>query len=148
MEAQQDFKELLELFNATRVEYVIVGAYALAFHGVPRNTGDMDVFVRSTPENAARILDALRAFGFASLDLSVGDFTEPDRVVQLGVPPVRVDLLTSLTGVDWDEVFSGRANGAYQGVPVAFIGREELVRNKRATGRTRDLADLEALGEV
>lgn len=147
MEAQEDFKELLELFNANRVDYLIVGAYALAFHGVPRNTGDMDILVRATADNAVRILKALDSFGFGSLALSASDFTAPDRVVQLGVPPVRVDLLTSLTGVSWDEAFADRVTGDYQGVPVAFIGREQFIRNKRATGRKRDLADLEALGE-
>ena len=147
MEAQHDFKELLELFNANRVEYMIVGAYALAFHGVPRNTGDLDIFVRSSGENAGRILRALDAFGFGSLDLAESDFMAPDRVVQLGVPPVRVDLLTSLTGVSWDDASAGRVAGEYQGVRVTFIGREQFVRNKRAAGRARDLADLEALGE-
>jgi hypothetical protein len=117
MEAQNDFKELLELLNGNAVEFLVVGAYALG------------------------------AFGFHSPELSVQDFTKIDRVVQLGDPPVRVDLLTSITGVSWEEAESGKAGGDYGDVPVFFLGRAQYVRNKRATGRLKDLADLEALGE-
>jgi hypothetical protein len=147
MEAQPDFRELLALFNAHHVEYLIVGGYALAFHGAPRFTGDLDIFVKPDPGNAQRILAALAAFGFASVGLSTSDFACPDQVVQLGVPPVRIDLLTSLTGVSWDEAFTGRIPGSYGDVPVAYIGREQFIANKRATGRKQDLADLEGLGE-
>lgn len=147
MEAQRDFKELLESFNARRVEYVIVGAYALAHHGVPRFTGDLDVLVRPTPDNARRILTALNAFGFESAGFTVDDFTTPERVVQLGVPPVRVDILTTISGVSWESADAGKVAADYGGTPVYFLGRAELVANKRACGRARDLADLEALGE-
>jgi hypothetical protein len=147
MASQQDFKELLELFNAHRVEYLIVGGYALAFHGAPRFTGDLDLLVNPSPDNATRILGALAAFGFGSLDLTPDDFTTPDRVVQLGVPPVRIDLLTSISGVSWEEARAGSVRGTYGGVAVDFIGRAQFVANKRAAGRRRDLADLEALGE-
>ena len=148
MRIQKDFSELLALFNARHVDYVIVGGYALAFHGALRFTGDLDLFVRPDAANARRVLDALQTFGFASVDLTPGDFEMPDRVVQLGVPPVRVDIITSLTGVSWDEVFAGRVAGNYGDVPVSFIGRQQLIVNKRATGRARDIADLEALGEA
>jgi hypothetical protein len=148
MEHQRDFKELLELFNGHKVDYLIVGAYALAFHGAPRMTGDLDILVRPTPGNAKRILDALRHFGFGTVGLTEGDFVEQEQVVQLGVPPVRVDLLTSLTGVTFEEADSEKAAGEYGGVPVHYIGREQLIKNKRATGRLRDQADLEALGEA
>jgi hypothetical protein len=147
MAVQPDFKELLELFNAHRVEYLIVGGYALAFHGAPRYTGDLDLFINQSSENAARILAALEAFGFGSLNLTTADFTTSDQVVQLGVPPVRIDLLTSITGVTWQEAYENRVLGEYGGVPAGFIGREQFVANKRASGRHRDLADLEALGE-
>ena len=147
MEMQPDFKELLALFNAHHVEYMIVGGYALAFHGAPRFTGDLDVFVQPDPENAQRILAALETFGFASVGLTPGDFSHPDQVVQLGVPPVRIDLLTSLTGASWDEACAGRTAGRYGDVPVYYIGREQFIANKRATGRQKDLADLEMLGE-
>jgi len=147
MEIQKDFKELLELFNAHKVEYLIVGGYALAFHGAPRVTGDIDLFVRPCVENAGRILSALEQFGFGGLDLSTEDFIRAEQVVQLGVPPVRVDLMTSVTGVSWDKAVVGRVAGKYGGVPVYFIGRQDLVSNKRALGRKRDLADIEALDE-
>ena len=147
MEAQSDFKELLALFNAHRVEYMVVGAHALAYHGAPRYTGDMDLFVRADSENAERILSALQEFGFGSLELKVGDFESPDQVVQLGVAPVRVDIMTSLTGVSWEEAAEGRQAGCYGDVPVQYLGRAQFVANKRAIGRKKDLADLEALGE-
>jgi hypothetical protein len=147
MEIQKDFKELLALFNANRVEYIVVGAYALAFHGVPRNTGDLDLLVRADHANAARVMESLRAFGFGSLGLTEDDFVQRDRVVQLGVPPVRIDLLTSISGVTWEDAVTGRESGTYGDVPVFYIGRNQLVANKRAAGRARDRADLEALGE-
>ena len=147
MEVQQDFRELLALFNDHRVSYVIVGGYALAFHGAPRFTGDLDIFVKPDHENAGRIVAALGAFGFASLGLTESDFERPDQVIQLGVSPVRVDLLTSITGLSWEEVIASRVPSNYGDVPVNYIGREELILNKRATGRAKDLADLEALGE-
>lgn len=147
MEVQPDFKELLALFNEHRVSYVIVGGYALAFHGVPRYTGDPDIYVNPDRDNAQRIVAALDAFGFASLGLKATDFEQPDQVVQLGFAPVRIDLITSITGVSWDEAVVGRVSSTYGDVPVYYIGREQLVSNKRATGRKRDLADLEALGE-
>jgi hypothetical protein len=108
MEPQADFKDLLALFNKHKVEYLIVGAYALAFHGAPRFTGDMDIFVKPCSENAKKILRVLDAFGFGSLGLTAADFEKPNRVIQLGVPPVRVDLITSLTGVSWEGAFSGK----------------------------------------
>jgi len=147
MAVQPDFRDLLALFGKHDVECMIVGAYALAFHGAPRFTGDIDIFVRPDPQNAERILAALAEFGFGSVGLTAQDFTEPGQVIQLGVPPVRVDLITSLTGVSWDQAYRGRAEGTYGRVRVNYIGREQFVANKKATGRKRDLADLEALGE-
>jgi len=147
MEAYQDFKELLELFNARQVDYLIVGAHALAFYGAPRYTGDMDLLIHSDPKNADRITKALADFGFASVNLKPEDFIGLDKVIQLGVAPVRVDILTSLTGVSWEEAFRNRTIGKYGDVNVYYIGKPELIRNKRATGRKKDLADLEALDE-
>ncbi len=147
MEVQQDFKELLELLNAHKVEFVIVGAYALAFHGVPRFTGDIDILVKPDSENAGKILAALKEFGFGSLDLIESDFKEPDKVIQLGLAPVRVDLITSLTGVSWQKAFSGKVKGNFGDVLVYYLGKKELLSNKRALGRKKDLADIEALGE-
>ncbi len=147
MEVQRDFKELLALLNEHKVEYVIVGGYALALHGAPRYTGDMDILVKNHKQNARRILAALKDFGFGSLELSIDDFEQPDMVIQLGIAPVRIDIITSLTGVTWEQVYSNKVKGNYGNVPADYIGREELVANKRAVGRKRDLADLEALGE-
>ena len=148
METQPDFRELLALFNAHHVEYLIVGGYALAFHGAPRFTGDLDIFVKPDAVNAQRILTALVAFGFASVGLTSSDFERSDQVVQLGVPPVRIDLITSITGISWDEAWAGRVTGRYGDIPVHYIGRAQFVANKRATGRTKDVADLEVLGEA
>jgi hypothetical protein len=147
MEAQKDFRELLALLNEHKVEYVIVGGYALAFHGAPRYTGDLDILVKADGDNAERILAALGDFGFADIDLTVADFQAPEMIIQLGVAPVRVDIITSLTGVDWDQAYSGRVAGTYGDIPVDYLGRQQFIANKRATGRKRDLADLEALGE-
>jgi hypothetical protein len=147
MEVQKDFRDLLELLNTHKVEYLIVGAYALAFHGAPRYTGDMDIYVKPNPTNAQRIMAALNDFGFGSAELSAADFEAEDRVVQLGFPPVRVDIVTSLTGVSWEEAVSGKVEGTYGDVRVYYIGREQFISNKRVLGRKKDLADLEALGE-
>jgi hypothetical protein len=147
MEVQKDFRDLLKLLNAHKVEYLIVGAYALAFHGAPRYTGDMDIYVKPNPTNAQRIMAALNDFGFGSVELSAADFEVEDKVVQLGFPPVRVDIVTSITGVSWEEAVSGRIEGMYGNVPVYYVGREQFISNKRALGRKKDLADLEAIGE-
>jgi hypothetical protein len=147
MEIQRDFRELLALFNAQQIDYIIVGAHALAFHGAPRYTGDLDILVRPDGENAKRILKALEGFGFGALGLTVEDFNVPDKIVQLGVAPVRVDLVTSLTGLSWEEAAAGRVKGTYGDVEVPYLGRKEFIRNKRAIGRKKDLADLEALDE-
>jgi len=147
MEIQPDFRELLELFNAKSVEYLVVGGYALAFHGAPRYTGDIDLFVNPTPENAGRIMSALEAFGFGDAGLSVEVLLKLNQVVQLGMPPVRIEIITSISGVTWEEAAGGKVPGPYGDVPVYYIGRAQFVANKKAVGRLKDLADLEALGE-
>ena len=147
MEVQQDFKELLALLNKHEVEYLIVGAYALAFHGVPRFTGDLDVLVEPVPSNATKLMQALDEFGFGSTGLTAADFEQEGQVIQLGFPPVRIDILTSITGVSWDEARSSSVEGLLGNVTVRYIGKEAFVTNKRALGRKKDLADLEAVGE-
>ena len=147
MEVQKDFKELLELFNVHKVKYLIVGGYALAYHGAPRYTGDIDIFVKPDTENALRILKALNAFGFGSAGLKEEDFKSPNKIIQLGYPPVRIDIITTISGVSWDEAFKERDQDRYGDVPVCYIGRDHYVLNKRASGRKKDLADLEALCE-
>lgn len=138
-------KELLALFNDHKVDYIIVGAFALAYHGAPRYTGDLDILVRPDEENAQCILRALEVFGFGSLGLSAEDFTSSERIVQLGVPPVRIDIVTSITGVYWHEAAQGRRPGNYGEVPVFYLGKKEFVKNKRTLGRMKDLADVEAI---
>ncbi|MFH0778723.1 MAG: hypothetical protein V2A71_08840 [Candidatus Eisenbacteria bacterium] len=147
MEIHPDFRELLELLNKHGVEYLIAGGYALAFHGAPRFTGDLDILVKPLPANAERVVAALSDFGFGSLGLTKADFCAIGKVVQLGVPPVRVDFITSLTGISIADAFAGKVDGSYGGIRVHFLGRREFVANKKATGRKTDLADLEALGE-
>lgn len=147
MEVQQDFKDLLELFNKHKIDYIVVGGYALGFHGAPRYTGDLDIFVRPGADNAARIIQVLDEFGFGSVGLTAADFEKEGKVVQLGFPPVRVDIITSITGVTWEQARLGRVEGPFGDIVVYFIGRPEFVANKRALGRKKDLADLEAVGE-
>jgi hypothetical protein len=147
MEIHTDFKELLELFNKHKVECLIVGGYALAFHGAPRFTGDIDLFVRPVCENAGKILAALDEFGFGSLDMSEDDFTTQGRVIQLGVPPIRIDIITRVSGVSWEKANLNKVPGQYDQTPVYFISREDFIANKKATGRKKDAADVEALGE-
>jgi len=146
MEVISDFKELLGLLNEKEVEYLIVGGYATAFHGAPRFTGDLGIFVKPEVRNAESLLEVLNEFGFGSLDIDVDDFVRPDSVIQIGVPPIRVDLMTSISGVLWPEAEAGAVEGDYGGIPVNFIGRDALIKNKRAVGRKQDLADIEALG--
>ena len=147
MPLPKDFREFIESLNSNRVDYVIVGGFALAFHGLPRFTGDIDVLVRPSAENADRLERALAAFGFASLGIRAAEILQPDQVFQMGVRPHRIDILTSVTGVPLDEIWSGRVAAELDGLPVYFIDRESFIKNKRATGRARDRADLEALGE-
>jgi hypothetical protein len=146
MEVQKDFKDLLALLNEHQVDYLIVGAYALGFHGVPRYTGDLDIYVKPDRVNAGRIMKSLKAFGFGSVGLTAADFEKQDSIVQLGFPPVRIDIITSLTGVPWGKATSNAVEGKFGDVAVRYLGRDELISNKRALGRKKDLADLEALG--
>jgi hypothetical protein len=147
MEVQKDFKEFLALLNAHKVDFMIVGGYALAYHGAPRYTGDMDVFVKPDRKNAQRIIEVLKEFGFSSLELSFDDFQKEDNVIQLGLPPVRIDILTSISGVTWEQAFSTKEPGFYGTLAVNYIGKKQFVANKKAIGRAKDLADIEALGE-
>ena len=148
MEVQQDYKELLELLNSHKVEYIIVGAYALAHHGVPRYTGDIDIWVRPTADNAARVMVALTEFGVVPNDVDENVFCIPGKVVQLGFAPVRIDLLTAISGLTWEEGISGQDQGEFDGVPVYYIGREQLIKNKRASGRSQDIADVKAISRT
>ena len=141
-----DFAELVAALNQNKVEFVIVGAHAVAFHGYVRGTKDLDILIRSTPENVPRVLGALKDFGFGSLGLKEADFTG-DNVVQLGYPPNRVDLLSGISGVDTEKVWKTRVKGTYQGYSAYFISRECLLENKRAADRGQDRLDVQELEE-
>ena len=145
MEIYQDFKELLESFNSRKVEYVIVGGHALAHHGLIRATKDIDLYIHPSRENAHRVMDALDAFGFGGVGLKQEDFEKPDQIIQLGFPPVRIDLITSINGVSWEQAASGASQGKYGDTPVPFLGRAELIANKKAAGRPQDLVDAQNL---
>ena len=143
--AERDFEELLRLFNKYRVRYCIIGAYAVAFHARPRYTKDMDLLVEPSIENGRRLVGALKEFGFGGLKLKAEDFVQPGRFVQLGYEPVRVDLLTSIEGLTFEQVWRHRAHGQYGNVRACFIGRSDLIRNQGLSGRRQDQADLEKL---
>ena len=145
MALSKDWREFLELLNSRAVDYVIVGAQSLAFHGRPRHTGDLDIFVRPTPDNARLLLAILNQFGFEQSSFRETDFLQPEQIIQLGHLPNRIDLLTSLTGVTTDEAFDARVSAIIDGVPVFVLGKGTLIRNKRAVGRPQDLADLSTL---
>jgi hypothetical protein len=145
MGLSKDWKEFLELLNSRGVDYVIVGAQSLAFHGHPRHTGDLDILVRPTPDNARLLLALLNQFGFEQSRFTETDFLQSDQIIQLGRVPNRIDLLTSLTGVATDEAFDAKVSAIIDGIPVFVLGKDALIRNKRAVGRPQDLADLSAL---
>ncbi|MBC7258494.1 MAG: hypothetical protein H5T65_04555 [Chloroflexi bacterium] len=141
----QDFKEFIISLNDNLVRYLVIGGYAVAIHGYPRYTKDIDIWIEPTPENAARIVKALEQFGFGSLGLKAEDFLVPDQVIQLGYPPNRIDLLTTALGVEFGTCYASRVEVEVDGVIVNFIDLENLKKNKKAVGRLQDLADLENL---
>ena len=146
MDVQKDFAELCSLLNAERVDFLIVGGYAVAFHGAPRFTGDLDLLVRPAIETVQQMLGVLRRFGFPVDEVSGQDVLDKKKILQLGRIPVQIHLMTGITGVSWELAWASRIAGVYGDVPVFFIGREALIANKRAAGRLKDLADVEALG--
>lgn len=140
-----DFVDLLRAFTAAEVRFLIVGAYALALHGRPRATGDLDIWVDATQENARRVMAALEKFGAPLAEVSEADFAAPGVVYQIGVPPGRIDILTELTGLTFAEAWPDRIRRAFGEVQVDYIGRAAFIRNKRAIGRAKDLGDIEGL---
>lgn len=141
----RDFRDLLAEFNAQGVEYLVVGAHALAAHGHVRATKDLDLWVRPEPENAERVLKALRSFGAPLHDLTREDLTQPGVIFQIGVPPVRIDVLTTIGAVEFEEAWKERMVTRFADLPVGVLSRDHLIRSKRAAGRTQDLADIERL---
>ena len=140
-----DFREFVQSLNAHKVRYLVVGGYAVAFHGHPRYTKDIDIWIEGTPENAQQILCALDEFGFGSLDINPDDFLVLGQVIQLGYPPRRIDLLTSISGVNFTDCFDSRIVAKMEEASVNFINLENLRKNKQASGRSQDLADLDNL---
>lgn len=145
MPLQKDWREFIECFNRNEVDYVLVGALAVAWHGYSRNTGDIDFLVRSSPENAAKIVAALAEFGFSAVGLRAKDFESEDRIVQLGYEPNRIDVITKISGVEFEEAWAGKVAGEIDGIPVNILGLDELLRNKATTGRGKDRIDLDEL---
>ena len=143
----RDFKELLKSLNSAGVEYLVVGGYAVAYHGYPRTTNDLDVWVAVNPGNADRIVRALREFGFDVPDLSPQMFLRPDRIIRMGLPPVRVELLTGVSGVGFQECWTERIVDTLDDIEVNLINLRHLRANKKASGRLKDLSDLENLPE-
>ncbi len=141
----QDFKEFVQSLNDNRVQYLIIGGYAVAFHGHPRYTKDLDIWIKPNRDNAKRLLQALEAFGFGSLGLEETDFMEPEQIVQLGYPPNRIDILTNPSGVEFDACFASRVTIKVDDIELNFIDLDNLKRNKKASGRFQDLADIENL---
>jgi hypothetical protein len=146
-ELNEDFRDMLACLGDANVEFVIVGAHALAAHGLPRATGDIDVLVRPSAENAERVMRALMAFGAPTEahGIVAADFEKPGQVYQLGIPPRRIDLLTGVDGVTFDEAFDTRIEARVGGLVLPFLGRDALIANKRAAGRPKDLVDLQSL---
>lgn len=145
MDLTQDFKEFIQSLNRNKVRYLVVGGYAVTAHGFPRYTGDIDFWIYAETENAAHIVKALHDFGFGSIDITVDDLTQPDNVIQMGFPPHRIDLLTSVTGVEFEECWNEKVEIEIEGETVPFISLRHLKINKQATGRTQDKLDLENL---
>ncbi|MGD8778965.1 MAG: hypothetical protein PVH88_08385 [Ignavibacteria bacterium] len=145
MRVEKDFEEFVELLNEQKVKYLIVGAYALALYSEPRNTGDIDFFVENSKENAEKILKVLEFFGFGNIGISLEDITNDNMVVQLGYSPMRIDIITSISGVDFKDAYKSRVIHKFGSSSAFFLSKEDLIKNKKAAGRKKDLADLEIL---
>lgn len=143
--APQDFIELLQFLNKHRVEYLIVGGYALTYYGYPVQNDDLDLFVAPPVDNIQGLLQALNDFGFSDLGLSVQDFSDPDKMVSLGYPPEQLDIVSSISGVSWQEAWEEKRSGSFWGIPVQILSKDLLIRNKRARGRPQDYKDADIL---
>ena len=148
MNLSRGLKEFIESLNSHRVEFVIVGAHALAFHGLPRYTKDIDFFVNTSAENREALIAAIKSFGFSSTGLSADDFSQPDQIIQLGLEPNRIDILTGISGVTWSEVWESSTPGFFDGLKVQVIGTDAYIKNKLASGRPQDLADASRLQDI
>ncbi len=147
MPLSKELSEFVALLNSNEVEYLVFGPFTVAYHGYPRYTGDLDLLVRASEQNAERLLRALSEFGFGALGITKGDLLSPDNVIQLGVQPNWIDIVSSISGVGFDDAWATRQEGNLDGLLVKFIGRDALIQNKRATGRARDQGDAEELSK-
>ena len=145
MKLPEDFKEFIKLLNKNGVKYLLVGGYAVSFHAKPRFTNDMDVWVEATKGNAEKIMRVLKEFGFGDLKISTSDLSKEDTIIQLGYEPLRIDIMTSISGVQFNKAYQNRIKALYFGVEVNIISMEDILRNKQSTGRKQDLQDIEWL---
>jgi len=148
MRLEKDFKEFIESLNKNSVRYLIVGSFALSYYSEPRYTKDIDILVDSTVSNADRLMTAIREFGFSDIELGSRDFLEPDQVIQLGIAPLRIDLLTSLKGIPFADAWDRRTTGQYGDIPAFYISKQDLIDHKKLVGRKQDLADIEKLTKL
>jgi hypothetical protein len=142
---EKDFIDFIEMLNIHQVEYMVVGAHALAFHGRPRHTGDLDIWIKPSFANAEKMVSVLKDFGFDSLGLTKEDFLKENYVTQLGYPPLRIDILNAISGVNFDDAYKDRVTGEYDDLSVSFINISDFIANKKASGRAKDLGDIDAL---
>jgi hypothetical protein len=148
MELDQDFKEFIALLNEHQAEYLIVGGYAVVAYGYHRFTGDLDIWINPSPENAKKILDVLKAFGFGKLQLTLKDLTSKDKIIQLGYEPLRIDLMTSVEGLDFIDCYKRRTSKKADGIKIHLLGLDDLRKNKKLVGRHRDLEDYNHLKKL
>lgn len=145
IELPRDFSEFLRLLNDREVRYLVIGGYAVGYHGYPRATNDLDVWIAIAPDNAARVVEALEDFGFGSAELTTDLFLKEDSIIRMGLPPMRIEILTTISGVSFETCYQDRVEGIFGGTEVTLISLDDLKRNKRASGRYKDLDDLEHL---
>lgn len=145
MKTEKDYEEFLGLLNKHKVRYCIIGAFALAFHGRPRYTKDIDILIEASPDNSKKVMHALDEFGFGSLDLTAEDLAQEGNIIQLGYEPVRIDIMTSIRGMDFSDIWRERVSGPYGQLTVNYIDRQNLIKLKEISGRIQDKADLELL---
>jgi len=145
MKVEKDFEEFIKLLNYHKAKYLVIGAYALIFYTLPRNTGDIDFFIEASEENSQRILNVLIDFGFGGMEFKKNDFTGSDLVIQLGYSPNRIDIITGISGISFSEAYKKRVKGKIGAEDVYFIAAPDLLKNKKASGRTKDIADAELL---
>ena len=145
LKAEKDFEEFIELLNKHNVEYMIVGAYALALYARPRNTGDIDIFINNNDANAKLVLNVIKEFGFGDAEIEENDFMTKGRIVQLGVSPIRIDIINEIDGIDFSNAFSRKEKFQFGKVIANFISRSDLIKNKKASNRKKDQADLDEL---